>query len=185
MRCRLSLATSSFLSTPSARRATWAEADAEETRQISIHALREEGDRSASYRASPSGYFYPRPPRGGRHDPKRVGGQKDVFLSTPSARRATFSGRICVLPFSHFYPRPPRGGRPLAAGAGQGQLDISIHALREEGDMGLVPPFCTMSRFLSTPSARRATSMQTDGTGTLIFLSTPSARRATVRDKAG
>ncbi len=33
--------------------------------------------------------FYPRPPRGGRQEPKRFlfGGQ--VFLSTPSARRAT------------------------------------------------------------------------------------------------
>ena len=82
-----------FLSTPSARRATVPRLSGFVEVTISIHALREEGDRSASYRASPSGYFYPRPPRGGRHDPKRVGGQKDVFLSTPSARRATSS--IC------------------------------------------------------------------------------------------
>ena len=37
--------------------------------------------------------------------------------------------------FKHFYPRPPRGGRPIATGR------LTVH-----------------SRFLSTPSARRATS---------------------------
>ena len=34
---------------------------------------------------------------------------------------------------------------------------ISIHALREEGDFRLARPFFFISRFLSTPSARRAT----------------------------
>ena len=34
---------------------------------------------------------------------------------------------------------------------------ISIHALREEGDISLVNHKHTDSRFLSTPSARRAT----------------------------
>ena len=33
---------------------------------ISIHALREEGDRSAGLPDSHGLYFYPRPPRGGR-----------------------------------------------------------------------------------------------------------------------
>ena len=33
---------------------------------ISIHALREEGDREAVDRVHPQHYFYPRPPRGGR-----------------------------------------------------------------------------------------------------------------------
>ena len=33
---------------------------------ISIHALREEGDSSASPQRRQSSYFYPRPPRGGR-----------------------------------------------------------------------------------------------------------------------
>ena len=35
-------------------------------RQISIHALREEGDCNGRQNLSCSGYFYPRPPRGGR-----------------------------------------------------------------------------------------------------------------------
>ena len=33
-----------------------------------------------------------------------------------------------------FYPRPPRRGRPTLSGFASGQLAISIHALREEGD---------------------------------------------------
>ena len=36
-------------------------------------------------------------------------------------------------------------------------LDISIHALREEGDSLPQLPLMTLLRFLSTPSARRAT----------------------------
>ena len=57
-----------------------------------------------------------------------------VFLSTPSARRAT-------------------GGEDVARVVG----GISIHALREEGDgMGFTDLMADM-QFLSTPSARRAT----------------------------
>ena len=57
-----------------------------------------------------------------------------VFLSTPSARRATG-----IFPPAHslsgnFYPRPPRGGRPLALSLEPCDQLISIHALREEGD---------------------------------------------------
>ena len=33
---------------------------------ISIHALREEGDRSLGRKSAEAGNFYPRPPRGGR-----------------------------------------------------------------------------------------------------------------------
>ena len=38
-------------------------------------------------------------------------------------------------------------------------LRISIHALREEGDSLRVPVVMTSFVFLSTPSARRATSL--------------------------
>ena len=34
-----------------------------------------------------------------------------LFLSTPSARRATSLLALPVIDFSDFYPRPPRGGR--------------------------------------------------------------------------
>ena len=78
---------------------------------ISIHALREEGD-TASIRAGRLlPHFYPRPPRGGRH-----------------------TGRLSPLTLINFYPRPPRGGRPDLLVDCHGSRDISIHALREEGD---------------------------------------------------
>ena len=35
---------------------------------------------------------------------------------------------------ANFYPRPPRGGRPAGVGAAPNGGEISIHALREEGD---------------------------------------------------
>ena len=122
-----------FLSTPSARRATGDVDRVEATIDISIHALREEGDDLPCSRYLEIQDFYPRPPRGGR----RV------------------SGLVGASP-TYFYPRPPRGGRQLARrlqGVQQGFLstpsarratgdvdrveatiDISIHALREEGD---------------------------------------------------
>ena len=79
---------------------------------ISIHALREEGDPVAS-------------------TPSCV---PSVFLSTPSARRATSRGVRPASKGSDFYPRPPRGGRRLTA------------------------EVCPLVKlFLSTPSARRAT----------------------------
>ena len=40
---------------------------------------------------------------------------------------------MCAL--RHFYPRPPRGGRPTRIYAFLAHLKISIHALREEGDL--------------------------------------------------
>ena len=64
----------------------------------------------------PAGYFsdfYPRPPRGGRQAPPSKNGQTGGY----------------------FYPRPPRGGRRCAAWAEFERLPISIHALREEGDV--------------------------------------------------
>ena len=80
--------------------------------RISIHALREEGD-----------------PGGSRGYPGGV-----VFLSTPSARRAT------------------RRDKHIAD-----VKRISIHALREEGDLKADNGGYCLPVFLSTPSARRAT----------------------------
>ena len=78
---------------------------------ISIHALREEGD-SWAWASSPSRWdFYPRPPRGGQPLHGVLTFRESLFLSTPSARRATQA------------EAPPDGG-----------ITISIHALREEGD---------------------------------------------------
>ena len=104
--------------------------------------------------------FYPRPPRGGRRGFIYHCGLKKLFLSTPSARRATlggFSGSVGISEFlstpsarratcgltsghcqaSDFYPRPPRGGRRYGN-----------------------PGSRICYGFLSTPSARRATRCQ-------------------------
>ena len=79
------------------------------------------------------------------------------FLSTPSARRATGAIHGGETFQWNFYPRPPRGGRRLAKIIGHALNAISIHALREEGD-GLLYDYYTLADlFLSTPSARRAT----------------------------
>ena len=170
-----------FLPTPSARRATAVITSKKSSGTISTHALREEGDAKALMRAAR---------------------ERKLFLPTPSARRATWLREYRSWERYHFYPRPPRGGRRAPAIQGGQPLDISTHALREEGDMYLTfskkplksisthalreegdqeraagggalrnfyprPPrggrpsacSCVMrtSRFLPTPSARRAT----------------------------
>ena len=61
----------------------------EETKLISIHALREEGDRASKNNANAERDFYPRPPRGGRLSNMAKIFLTLLFLSTPSARRAT------------------------------------------------------------------------------------------------
>ena len=130
---------------------------------------------------------------------------KSLFLSTPSARRATFGpqetadhpGEIsihalreegdrwhCEEVFSlvNFYPRPPRGGRrerqrpwararnfyprPPRGGRHEREFILGVEV-----------------KFLSTPSARRATGYHTSEWAKREFLSTPSARRATTRQR--
>ena len=158
MWCLSSISSSLFLSTPSARRATfYPSSKAPAVMQISIHALREEGDVSCSLSGWLLYNFYPRPPRGGRPHFLYGSSSQQLFLSTPSARRAT---RTTAHPFSpardfyprpprggrpvtqsifsppcYFYPRPPRGGRPILRSAVLAAKGISIHALREEGDL--------------------------------------------------
>ena len=259
-----------FLSTPSARRATGPRRGDTPFRGISIHALREEGDGLAGGGLGGTNNFYPRPPRGGRRKGHVLQADRVIFLSTPSARRATRSvfaesikctsisihalreegdagaaafGRCRTRISIHalreegdqggastpsgaqdFYPRPPRGGRPVAvsrqlltehfyprpprggrlADVVKQRVDflISIHALREEGDVQCVINCVQLFEFLSTPSARRATAnigeqailnkisihaLREEGdprksmhrATQRIFLSTPSARRAT------
>ena len=125
--------------------------------------------------------FYPRPPGGGRQKTLlvyparrcisihalRVEGDhpynpKDkvhirVFLSTPSGWRATSLPCTHTIHSDYFYPRPPGGGRRCVRTHLASSIQISIHALRVEGDC------CTLicdnfkNRFLSTPSGWRAT----------------------------
>ena len=106
----------------------------EDLEKISIHALREEGDSCRVRCWSLRLYFYPRPPRGGRPLTRAVKLFSRIFLSTPSARRATYSIRPGQYTWNHFYPRPPRGGRRQMQPSRALASRISIHALREEGD---------------------------------------------------
>ena len=128
-----------FLSTPSARRATGEIPRYAGHHRISIHALREEGDAHHPNRRYARHNFYPRPPRGGRLTVRSIAPGRSQFLSTPSARRATpHSGRPSSQP-ADFYPRPPRGGRPCTILIRDRAEWISIHALREEGDLYFWP----------------------------------------------
>ena len=168
---------------------------------ISIHALREEGDSTSSPRGTSRNDFYPRPPRGGRPAAWCSPPMWGLFLSTPSARRATeeliykrLSEAISIhalreegdLPLLlvwlrrwNFYPRPPRGGRRKTGRNPGAAVQISIHALREEGDEAPINLIQESIKFLSTPSARRATHDVCKAGNYIQFLSTPSARRAT------
>ena len=56
-------------------------------------------------------YFYPRPLRGGRPNGNTIYDGVEVFLSTPSARRATAEVAAPRSSRKDFYPRPLRGGR--------------------------------------------------------------------------
>ena len=178
-------AVNEFLSTPSARRATLASRSFC-TSALNFYPRPPRGGRlGCCGEVHAVNDFYPRPPRGGRHAEVGVhalakgisihalreegdtlfSGRStfmQIFLSTPSARRATKEAEQMWWAEENFYPRPPRGGRPLASklraryrvnfyprpprggrppGAGPQEVhgSISIHALREEGDMWL---FC-------------------------------------------
>ena len=124
---------------------------------ISIHALREEGDSLPSTTYSSFWNFYPRPPRGGRPCNIDVTKPVTLFLSTPSARRATSWCGSLRRSRTDFYPRPPQGGRPFARACKMLWRPISIHALRKEGDRDACSYCRSLVEFLSTPSARRAT----------------------------
>ena len=103
--------------------------------------------------------FYPRPPRGGRHLQRGFDNQSVIFLSTPSARRATLDFGDAILAHARFLSTPS-ARRATYRSLRQNQLEsrkflstpsarrateggeysragewISIHALREEGDI--------------------------------------------------
>ena len=132
---------------------------------ISIHALREEGDLVTETNKIMADDFYPRPPRGGRpgrlQNPERL---VDFYPRPPRGgrRRGPLSGREKC----NFYPRPPRGGRLYPYRRCHPDNDISIHALREEGDKLAMGAADVSDKFLSTPSARRATACARPKLGT-------------------
>ena len=104
-----------------------------------------------------SSYFYPRPPRGGRRPGRRLSAQYQ-HISIHALREEGDDYLLSVgVSLLYFYPRPPRGGRREQYQNHPATAPISIHALREEGDSLFLRLLCGGFRFLSTPSARRAT----------------------------
>ena len=174
----------------------------ESRESISIHALREEGDAPTSVCAVwPKISIHALREEGDQH---RAGGHRPVreFLSTPSARRATVDGPISVQ-LVEFLSTPSARRATQRGSRRSSRHEISIHALREEGDWisqnedwlqeyfyprpprGGRPLAIILDavdvQFLSTPSARRATAAgQLAIPPDILFLSTPSARRATL-----
>ena len=145
-----------FLSTPSARRATPARcAQPRDARFLSTPSARR-ATGCAQTRNLRGHHFYPRPPRGGRRVPTADGmGRRNFYPRPPRGGRPRAHGPCRVK--GYFYPRPPRGGRLSFVSADRYRARISIHALREEGDRRQLPPANPRKKFLSTPSARRAT----------------------------
>ena len=104
---------------------------------ISIHALREEGD----------------------HHTTAVCLLRVLFLSTPSARRATLKWSQMIRQGTLFLSTPSARRATIGETEYSYGNNISIHALREEGDPASVGFAVAVLRFLSTPSARRATAI--------------------------
>ena len=173
-------------------------------REISIHALRKEGDHLSSAPTFKFQNFYPRPPQGGRLVTKSGDVAADIFLSTPSARRATREMMARFNDTFRFLSTPSARRATERVQMEKYSRDISIHALREEGDVRVMVEHDARCTFLSTPSARRATApacifnpqnlisihaLREEGDlqeaaadlGGKLFLSTPSVRRATAR----
>ena len=63
---------------------------------------------------------------------------------------------------TYFNPRPPRGGRPGRQNHTTRKDDISIHALREEGDQHRLRCRRRTAAFQSTPSVGKATGQAQD-----------------------
>ena len=149
-----------FLSTPSGWRAT---------------AIR-------GFKADGGGYFYPRPPGGGRH---LSGGSSSLiighFYPRPpgGGRLQSFLGRAAS---ADFYPRPPGGGRLSPYFAQAPTALISIHALRVEGDRAADREYDYPSDdFYPRPPGGGRLSGTVTNEGGLGFLSTPSGWRATAK----
>ena len=146
-----------FLSTPSARRAT-------PLKMLSIRVTKD---------------FYPRPLRGGRPEVKKGVNIVFEFLSTPSARRATLNREgTAPLTSISIHALCEEGDRRRRMPT-PGQA-ISIHALCEEGDDYAQEMEAAQEYFYPRPLRGGRPTQATDNLYRVRFLSTPSARRATL-----
>ena len=132
--------------------------------------------------SSPGRNFYPRPPRGGRRSPTVFGWGVFLFLSTPSARRATVFFQTHSWFFSYFYPRPPRGGRRAARVFAKSAMDFYPRPPRGGRRLVLLISAGRIYFYPRPPRGGRP-APQPVVTFVNLFLSTPSARRATRRSE--
>ena len=151
---------------------------------------------------APALNFYPRPPRGGRQPGCRPRCRFSK-ISIHALREEGDESQHHTVAFPlDFYPRPPRGGRHFASSYFAACRNFYPRPPRggrhKSQKCGIIK-----SKFLSTPSARRATNAQgldlersryfyprpprggrqnkpRPFCRISVFLSTPSARRATV-----
>ena len=169
-----------FLSTPSARRATQNRQYDEGDCEISIHALREEGDLRQALAVQHYYISIHALREEGDSTATAVTQPAPTFLSTPSARRATSAIRKRGPTTAYFYPRPPRGGRLQRVVDFVQLFQFLSTPSARRATVGIHGVSSTSPIFLSTPSARRATTKNQPFLPKKLFLSTPSARRATL-----
>ena len=163
---------------------------ASEILQISIHALRGEGDgvlTTCSFATSnfnprppwggrprllccdkPEPYFNPRPPWGGRLKPTRNNRHLLTFQSTPSVGRATLN-LFPPIRYTGISIHALRGEGDHEFPQHQNQQRISIHALRGEGDQSSMQATLRAKPFQSTPSVGRATAPTKSPPAELIY----------------
>ena len=141
-----------FLSTPSARRATcYAQDDRRSLQDFYPRPPRGGRPYCAEWYGWRRVNFYPRPPRGGRPTSTDIHPAFRVFLSTPSARRATgpesVDGQNCGISIHALREEGDQADRPEITT----HCAISIHALREEGDRKNHDCHCSYQDFYPRP----------------------------------
>ena len=129
-------------------------------------------------------YFYPRPPRGGRRSQVRRHSHCIKFLSTPSARRATTFPQAFNTADTNFYPRPPRGGRPWLLRCRQRSSSYFYPRPPRGGRRELRFALPSYWYFYPRPPRGGRRSQVRRHSHCIKFLSTPSARRATTFPQA-
>ena len=146
---------------------------------ISIHALREEGDLQEQQDALRHQISIHALREEGDVGADEHIGNGDLISIHALREEGDHTSPWNGNPLRNFYPRPPRGGRLCKRPKKKGSCRISIHALREEGDRFEVVG-CT-----HRPISIHALREEGDYIGMVrwgsreTFLSTPSARRAT------
>ena len=101
--------------------------------------------------------FYPRPPRGGRPSGFNTF-LRAICISIHALREEGDSIRsMCCSPGAYFYPRPPRGGRRIFSGCPPTRISYFYPRPPRGGRPKDNEAAIAAIKFLSTPSARRAT----------------------------